>query len=153
MDNCGSHRKYLVDSREQVTIFTLPPNCTSLHQPMDMGIIAVWNSHYRHTLLRDMIIIMETREEWKRMAIVNKLKAGMKGLSEGQDPHMLDVSELVARTWEKVSERTIARCWMKASILPVGVHAYLVNMHGKVSRNKSYIEKQLLTTFYRCCLA
>ena len=144
MDNCGSHGKDLVDIREQVTIFTLPPNCTSVHLPMDMGGISAWKSRYRHTLLRDMIVTMETREQRKRMAITNKLKAGMRGLSEGHDPYMLDVSELVACTWKQVSERTISRCWIKADILPVGVTAYLVNLHGKVSRNECQIEKEIV---------
>ena len=124
MDNCGSHGKDLVDIREQVTIFTLPPNCTSVHQPRDMGVISAWKSRYHHTLLRDRIVTMETREQRKRMAIMNKLTAGMRGLGEGHDPHMLDVSELVACTWKQVSERTISRCWIKLDIIPVGVTAY-----------------------------
>ena len=53
MDNCGSHGNDLTDSLKQVRIFALPPNCTSLHQPMDMGVIASWKVRYRHTLLRD----------------------------------------------------------------------------------------------------
>ena len=140
MDNCGSHGDDLKDSRMQVHIFTLPPNCTSLHQPMDMGIIVAWKARYRHTLLRDMIVTLDTREERKKRAIANKLKRGMKGLDEGHDPHMLDVSEIVARSWENVSERTIARCWIKAHILPMHRQADLVNAHGKVGRNETEIE-------------
>ena len=67
---------------------------------MEMSVIAAWKSHYRHTLLRDMIITIETREERKRMAIVSKLKVGMKGLSEGHDLYVLDVSECIARASE-----------------------------------------------------
>ena len=86
MDNCGSHGNDLVDSKEQVRIFALPPNCTSLHQPMDMGIIAAWKARYRHTILRDMIVTLETREHRKQLAIVNKLKEGMKGLTRATSP-------------------------------------------------------------------
>lgn len=39
MENCGLHGKHLSDHREQVSIFTLPPNCTSLHQLINMGIL------------------------------------------------------------------------------------------------------------------
>lgn len=63
------------------------------------------------------------------MDTVNKLKAGMKELSEVHDPHMLDVSELIARTREKVSERTIARSCMNVNIPSVVVQEYLVIMH------------------------
>ena len=37
------------------------------------------------------------------------MKAGMKGLDEGYDPHMLDVCDLIYEAWEDVSERTVAR--------------------------------------------
>lgn len=96
MDNCGSHGDDLTDGVKQVRIFSLPPNCSSLHQPMDMGVITPWKARYHHTLLRDMIMTLETREERKKMAIDCKLKPGMKGFNEGHDPHMLDVSEMVA---------------------------------------------------------
>lgn len=39
VDNAGSH-KDLADLRGQATIIPLPKNITSVHQPMDIGIIA-----------------------------------------------------------------------------------------------------------------
>ena len=63
---------------------------------MDMGVMAAWKSHFRHTFLNDMIVTMEAREDCKRTAILNKSKAGMKGISEGHDPNMFDVSERVS---------------------------------------------------------
>ena len=144
MDNCGSHGKYWVDARGRVTILTLPPNFTLLHQPMDMGVIAAWKSNYSLKVLNDIIVTMETQDERKRMDILNKLKAGMKVISEGHDPHTLDVSELVSRTWKMVSESTIARCWIKTGILPVTAQAELVSMHGKAGRNESHIEKAMI---------
>ena len=66
MDNCGSHGDDLISSLKLVRIFALPPKCISLHQPMDMGVIASWKVRYRHTLLCDMIMTPETRQERKR---------------------------------------------------------------------------------------
>ena len=40
LDNCGPHGAEVTDPLGQVKILPLPPNCTSVHQPMDMGIIA-----------------------------------------------------------------------------------------------------------------
>jgi len=40
MDNCGPQGAEVVDPSGPVQILLLPPNCTSVHQPMDMGIIA-----------------------------------------------------------------------------------------------------------------
>lgn len=144
MDNCGYHGKDLVDNNIRVTIFTLPPNCTSLHQPMDMGVIAAWKADYRHTLLRDMIMTMEKREQRKQMSIANELKACMKGLNEGHDPHILDVSEIIDRTREIVSEKTVARFWIKAGIFTVGTQANLFSTHIKVTLNQNYDEKALI---------
>ena len=47
MDNCGPHGADLVDNRAQVTILTLSPNCTSVFQPMDMGVIAALKLKYK----------------------------------------------------------------------------------------------------------
>ena len=126
MDSCESQGGDLTGSLKQVRIFALPPNCTSVHQPIDMGFIASWKVQYRHTLLRDMIMTPETRPERKHMPIDCSLKSGMKGLNEGHDQHMLDVSEMVAKTCGEVSERTIGRGWIKLQILPVHVQADLV---------------------------
>ena len=52
MDNCGPHGTDIVDHTGQIQIITLPPNCTGVHQPMDLGIIASWKSKYRHCMLR-----------------------------------------------------------------------------------------------------
>ena len=60
------------------------------------------------------------------------MKAGMRGLDEGYDPHMLDVADLVKQAWEGVSEKTIARCWVKADILPRAVQGELQSVFGKV---------------------
>lgn len=43
----------------------------------------------------------------------------MKGIEEGYDPHMLDISTITKQSWEDVPLATIARYWVKAHILPV----------------------------------
>ena len=40
MDQCSGHDATLKDDREQVTVYFLPPNTTSIYQPLDQGIIA-----------------------------------------------------------------------------------------------------------------
>ena len=129
MDNCGPHGSDLCDSRMQVTILTLPPNCTSMYQPMDMGVIAAMKLHYRSLLLNRITSTVEHRAEMRRAA--QHLKAGARGLDEGYDPHMLDATELVGEAWEKISVATIARCWIKAKILPTEVQEALIMKHGK----------------------
>ena len=50
MDGCSSHGE-LVDDRGQVTVKCLPPLCTAVHQPMDLGVIAKTKVNYRKELL------------------------------------------------------------------------------------------------------
>lgn len=40
MNNRGPHGAGVLDSRAQMNIFTLPTKCTSVHQPVNMGIIS-----------------------------------------------------------------------------------------------------------------
>ena len=60
-ENCGPHGTDIIDSREQVIIMTLPPNCTRRHQPMDLGIIAACEVHYRQNMLRLIVADLEDR--------------------------------------------------------------------------------------------
>ena len=129
MDNCGPHATDVLDVNGQASILTLPPNCTSLFQPIDMGVIATLKAKYKSRLLKKILHAIEERENLRNAA--KGMKAGMKGLDEGHDPHMLDVTELLKDAWDDVTLRTVARCWGKANILPRGLQADLDNEHGK----------------------
>jgi len=51
-DNCGAHVELESD---QVRFVPLPPNCTSLYQPLDLGIIACLKRRYKRRLL-DLVV-------------------------------------------------------------------------------------------------
>ena len=102
MDNYGPHGTDSIDSREQVTITTLPPNCTGRHQPMDLGIIGAWKVPYRRNMLCLIVADLEDRMQLREKS-ANK-PAGTKSMAEGYDPHMLDVAELVMQSWKCVSQ-------------------------------------------------
>ena len=53
---------------------------------------------------------------------------------------MLDVCDLIYDAWEDVSERTVASSRIKADILPRCVVNNLIGIHGKVKREKDFIE-------------
>lgn len=108
MDGCSSHSD-LVDDRGQVKVVTYPPNFTSVHQPMDQGIIAASKLNYRSELLNikasTMLVAGTLRDEAKERRMV----AGTMRLAEGHHPHLLDAAELLKRAWDVVSQKTIAR--------------------------------------------
>ena len=59
MDACSSHDD-LIDDRGQVTVITYPPNCTSVHQPMDTGKLHQRASAHGHgDHLRDLVDLQE----------------------------------------------------------------------------------------------
>ena len=59
MDNCGPHGAAISDPLGQVRIATLPPNCTAVHQPMDMSIIAALKGGYQYKLLNQILESIE----------------------------------------------------------------------------------------------
>lgn len=131
MDNCGPHGTDLNDPQEQVNILTLPPNCTAIHQPMDLGIIGAWKLRYRRLLLQEIVKNLESRQARRDGSA--ELVSGMRGLAEGHDPHMLDVARLCSESWDLVTEMTICRCWVKSDMLPRGTSTDLNATFGRMS--------------------
>lgn len=108
MDGCVSHGD-LVDDRGQVTIKFYPPNCTSVHQPMDMGIIAKTKCNYRKELLDVKTSTMLVADALRAEAKARKMKAGTMGLAQGHQPHVRDAAELLQKAWASVTAQDIAR--------------------------------------------
>ncbi len=133
VDNASSHFN-LHDIREQVVVIPLPPNVTSVHQPMDMGVISTWKQTYRRFLVQELVRYIESRAE--RRAFYEGRKYGMNGMAQGYDPHMLDAANLAKLSWDNVSRMTIARCWVKANCLPTAMNAEIHATYGRM-RNSS----------------
>ena len=58
LDNCSAHpdEELLVSADGLVTAKFLPPNVTSLIQPMDQGVLESLKRRYRKSLLRDILL-------------------------------------------------------------------------------------------------
>ena len=115
MDGCSSHED-LEDSKGQVKVVTYPPNCTSVHQPMDMGSTKL---NYRRELLDMKVSTMGVAATLRAQAKQRKMAAGAAGLGEGNHPHVRDAAELMKAAWGGVSAATIARygrCYFSNSV-------------------------------------
>ena len=132
MENCSGHGN-LTDPHGQVSIAELPPNCTSKHQPMDMGVIAAWKQRYQSRLLTKRTELLFIQETLHQAATAKKMKKGEMSLADGKNVHVLDAAELGKTAWEEISQETIAHCWIKADILPPILHMNAVNNRGKPS--------------------
>lgn len=55
MDNCSAHPEQLKTRDGSVTCMFLPPNTTSLIQPMDQGVLQAMKNRYKRKLLQEVI--------------------------------------------------------------------------------------------------
>ena len=91
LDNCSAHPK--VSGLAAITLYFLPPNTTSVTQPMDQGIIHNLKCHYRRQLVDKMSVCIAKNESFS----VNVLEA----------LHFLKCA------WDRVTSETISNCFFK----------------------------------------
>lgn len=93
VDNCPAHPN--VDNLRAIKLVFLPPNTTSLLQPMDQGVIKSLKVHYRKLMVLNAIQKIENKCDYR---VVN----------------LLDAILLISKAWERVTESTIANCYSHA---------------------------------------
>lgn len=101
VDNCRSHMYLHVDGIE---IVFLPPNVTSLIQPLDQGIIQAWKLHYKRMLVDS---ILKAQEE--NTSLVDHLKT----------VSVKDAIFWAAESWDLIDSSTIYKCWKKCWSIPM----------------------------------
>lgn len=114
MDNCSAHGDGLPDLDGVEYIF-LPPNVTSVYQPMDQGIISCVKRYARSDMLRQMIEILPERESLRDIGKLQK--AGTAGLKFGYGAHVLDAIRMLQRGLAQLSPKTVVNCWTHSGIL------------------------------------
>lgn len=104
LDNCSAHpdTSELVSDDGEIIAKFLPPNATSLIQPMDQGVLQAVKKRYKKKLLRKLIV-----QDDRGVSIKDFLKSVT----------MKTVSELVAEAWEEIQPSTLRKSWQK--ILPI----------------------------------
>lgn len=95
LDNSPSHPKDL--NHPNVKVIFLPPNITSLIQPLDQGIISTFKTHYFKKLLQWILEkvnseYIEVMEAWKHFSIA-------------------DCIGIIALSLKEVMPSTLNRCW------------------------------------------
>lgn len=95
VDNCTAHN-HLVPILKNIEVIYFPANCTSILQPLDMGIIKCTKSYYRTRLVERIIINIERK------------------LPDPQSVNVKQACEMIAGSWSKLNSEIIANCWRKA---------------------------------------
>ncbi|KAH7822741.1 putative tigger transposable element-derived protein 4 [Monocercomonoides exilis] len=93
VDNCAAHSADSVNL-SHVSLFYLPPNVTSIIQPMDAGIIKVFKHFYKCLFLRKKLAKVEC-------GVATKIT-------------ILEVLNMVEKAWKKVKKETIENCFKHA---------------------------------------
>lgn len=91
VDNCPAHPA--VTNLKCIKLVFLPPNVTSVVQPMDQGVIRL-KSHYRRVQVLKLIQNLDSNDQKSFM--------------------VLDAILMISEAWEKVSQKTIANCFRHA---------------------------------------
>lgn len=97
VDNCTAHS--LIPKLQNIEIVFFPANCTSILQPLDMGIIKCFKGYYRKRLVDSALVNIE-----------NKVENPLKGVN------IKEACDNIAGSWWEVTEKTISNCWRKAGI-------------------------------------
>ncbi|GBN18305.1 hypothetical protein AVEN_152004-1 [Araneus ventricosus] len=62
LDNCTAHLSPEILVKDNVSVLFFPPNCTSLIQPMDMGILRALKCQYKSEFLKEMLSFLNGGE-------------------------------------------------------------------------------------------
>ena len=93
LDNCTSHPKVKLSN---IKLFFLPPNTSSLIQPLDQGIIKKFKMNYRKYFLRFLITQVDNNS-----------------LDAIKEVNVLNAINWIKKSWDEVSELTIKKCFKK----------------------------------------
>ncbi|XP_018494810.1 uncharacterized protein LOC108864181, partial [Galendromus occidentalis] len=94
IDNCSAHMA--LSHLTHVRVENFPPNCTSVIQPLDLGIIRAAKANYRKALVRQILVDLETGNESKI-----DVRAAM---------------DMTAHSWSEIESTSIQNCWMKSGL-------------------------------------
>ena len=97
LDNCRAHppANMLRSADGKFCVMFMPPNTTSIIQPLDQGIISSFKRHYRTDLVKEIVL--------SDMDVTQFLKKF----------YLKEMFHVAGRAWDKVTATTIHNCWME----------------------------------------
>ena len=86
IDNCPAHP--IIENLSHVKLVFLPPNTTSVSQPMDQGVIRCLKVHYRKRLVKLILRSLDSNKPLPKVSLLTAL-------------------QLLVSAWNEVSQTTI----------------------------------------------
>ncbi|CRL04459.1 CLUMA_CG017542, isoform A [Clunio marinus] len=94
VDNCSAHTKSVSYLLQNIRLVFFPSNCSSVPQPMNMGIVKNIKQLYRTELVSNHMKIIDGKE-----SIEN---------------NVLEAIDILVQSWDKISPQTISNCFNAA---------------------------------------
>jgi hypothetical protein len=95
VDNCAAHPKYTSFLRN-VKVIWYPANCTSVLQPLDLGVIKCYKQLYGKRLVQTAVCLMDAGKDTKKKI------------------NMLEALHYTVAALQQVTQQTIKNCFWKA---------------------------------------
>ena len=97
LDNCRAYppAEKLRSADGRITVMYLPPNTTSIIQPLDQGVISSFKRHYRKELVKEIVL-----SEFDVTPFLKQFR-------------LKEMFFVAGRAWETVTAKTIENCWME----------------------------------------
>lgn len=115
LDNVGSHDESLQTIHPDIEVVFLPPNTTSLLQPMDQSVISTFKAYYLRRVMDRMLKAVNHE--------CQDLESSFKVKKFWKDFNILDSIGFVDQAWKEVTNSTLNKCWSK--LLPEVVISFI----------------------------
>ena len=118
IDDCSAHpsEQDLVSDDIKVITQFLPPNVTSLIQPMDQGVlVSIKRILYRRKILEQLVL-------YDNDSTGTSIITFLKGIN------LLKVSEMISSGWNDIKDLTLRRSWEKFFLLSLPKNVYKLLM-------------------------
>ena len=118
--NCPAHPS--VSDLTNVQLVFLPPNTTSVLQPMDQGVTRSLKAHYRGRVIRRLCRALDKTKTLPKISILQAMK-------------------IRVSSWEAVSAQTIVNCFRKAGITSEAQNAAITDADDPFSDLKENLQQ------------
>ncbi|KAK3889625.1 hypothetical protein Pcinc_006390 [Petrolisthes cinctipes] len=106
LDNAPAHPT----ADGKIRVMYLPPNTTSMIQPMDQGIISACKRRYTKRYLDEVLVVLETEEDIQEDTRAARTKDNIKNYTIRSALYNL------ANSWQDMKATTLENCWKKLLI-------------------------------------
>ena len=120
IDNCPAYLS--VPDLTNVQLIFLPPDTTSVLQPMDQGVIRSLKVHYRGRVVRRLCRALDKMKTLPKISILQAMK-------------------ILVSSWEAASAQTIVNCFRKAGVTPEAQNAAITDADDPFSDLKESLQQ------------